>query len=82
MNERIRLLAEQAGISIRDHYDESGSTTAELEKFAGLIVLRCVDQCHGVGSVIESMYTGEEARRYTSVAESCQRMINPYFSIK
>ena len=41
MNERIRLLAEQAGISVRGHYDETGSTPMELQKFAELIVREC-----------------------------------------
>lgn len=43
MNERIRELAEQANITIRSHYDESGSTLLELEKFAELIVAECID---------------------------------------
>ena len=42
MNERIRELAEQAGISVRGHYDETGSTPMELQKFAELIVRECV----------------------------------------
>ena len=43
MNERIRLLAEQAGISVRGHYDETGSTPMELQKFAELIVRECAN---------------------------------------
>ena len=43
MNERIRRLAEQADISVKEHYDETGSTYAELEKFAELIVAECVE---------------------------------------
>jgi hypothetical protein len=42
MNERIKELAEQAGISVRGHYDETGSTPMELQKFAELIVRECV----------------------------------------
>jgi hypothetical protein len=42
MNERIRKLAVEAGLSIRGHYDESGSTPAELQKFAELIVKECL----------------------------------------
>ena len=44
MNERIRELAEQANITIRGHYDESGSTPLELEKFAQLIVRECANR--------------------------------------
>ena len=37
-------LAEQACVTIiRGHYDESGSTRFELEKFAKLIVRECAD---------------------------------------
>ena len=43
MNERIKELAEQAGISVRGHYDETGSTPMELQKFAELIVRKCAD---------------------------------------
>ena len=43
MNERIKELAEQAGISVRGHYDETGSTPMELQKFAELIVRECAD---------------------------------------
>ena len=44
MNKRIRELAEQANITIRSHYDESGSTLLELEKFAELIVRETIKQ--------------------------------------
>ena len=30
-------LAKEAGLSIRGHYDESGSTPQELERFAALV---------------------------------------------
>ena len=43
MNERIKELAEQAGISVRGHYDETGSTPMELQKFAELIVKECAE---------------------------------------
>lgn len=43
MNNRIKELAEQSGIRIRGHYDESGSTPSELNKFAELIVRECID---------------------------------------
>jgi hypothetical protein len=38
MNEQIKYLAMKSGLSIRGHYDESGSTPAELQKFAELII--------------------------------------------
>jgi hypothetical protein len=43
MNERIRLLAEQAGFE-NGHQDRYGnSLSQELEKFAELIVRECAD---------------------------------------
>ena len=41
MNERIKELVRQAGVSVRGHYDETGSTPAELKRFAELIVKEC-----------------------------------------
>jgi hypothetical protein len=43
MNERIKELINLSGIEIREYYDENGSTTAELQKFAELIVQECID---------------------------------------
>ena len=53
MNERIRLLAEQAGMVkiLRQHAHEYGAGSfedteyPELEKFAELIVQHCIDVC-------------------------------------
>ena len=33
----IIRMAREAGVSIRGHYDETGSTTQELERFAALV---------------------------------------------
>jgi len=41
MNERIQELADQANITVRGHYDETGSTPAELQRFAELIIKEC-----------------------------------------
>jgi hypothetical protein len=49
MNERIKELAKAAGLSIRGHYDESGSTPAEIKKFAELIVKQCITQIALIG---------------------------------
>ena len=43
MNERIKELINLSGIEIRRNYDENGSTPAELQKFAELIVRECRD---------------------------------------
>jgi hypothetical protein len=52
MNERIRLLAEQAGISVRGHYDETGSTPMELQKFAALVAAHEREACAQVCDVL------------------------------
>jgi hypothetical protein len=44
MNERIRLLAEQAGFKVNwQHEDVQAIKMARFEKFAELIVQECVD---------------------------------------
>ena len=52
MNERIKLLAEQAGFrSNPDIYDRNQSF--DMEKFAELIVKECMDIAHHVGNISE-----------------------------
>ena len=77
MNKRIKELALQAGGS---HYPDVNSK--QLETFAELIMLDCISQCRGVGNVIEAMYTGEEARRFKAVADSCEQMIKERFGVE
>ena len=47
MNERIRLLAKEAGLW-RQHYDIGEESPERLEKFGELIVRECVDICNRV----------------------------------
>jgi hypothetical protein len=69
MNERIKELINLSGIEIRRNYDENGSTPAELQKFAELIVRACADaadmaydaRCSDVGDYVgEQLGYGEE----------------------
>jgi len=69
MNERIKELINLSGIEIRRNYDENGSTPAELQKFAELIVKACADaadmaydaRCRDVGDYVgEQLGYGEE----------------------
>ena len=54
MNERIRLLAEQAGFrSNPDIYDRNQSF--DMEKFAELIVQECVAICRNIDGEEDSM---------------------------
>ena len=41
MNEKIKEIIIKSNIDIRGHYDESGNTPAQLQKFAELIVKEC-----------------------------------------
>jgi hypothetical protein len=52
MNERIQKLAEQANITIRGHYDETGSTPLELEKFAALVAAAEREACAGIAELV------------------------------
>lgn len=78
MNKQIEELAKQAGLG-----QERWNTTEEfnffLEKFAMLILQDCIEQCQGIGTVIEATYDGEEARRFKSVSNSCAEMIKRRF---
>ena len=56
MNERIRLLAEKAGIYKLDLSDETEYWI--LEKFAELIVRECLNQCYNRG-MNDELYAGQ-----------------------
>jgi hypothetical protein len=77
MNERIRQLAEQAGI----HFGRSATldgnniarfvTTSDMEKFAELIVNQCADiaQQHNKSPVAAPLAIGYVIREHFGVAE-------------
>ena len=58
----IIKLAAEAGVSIRGHYDETGSTPAELQRFADLVAAaereKCAKVCQDV--VDSGMYDGRQ----------------------
>ena len=56
MNERIRLLAEKAGIYKLDLSDETEYWI--IEKFAELIVRECLNQCYNRG-MNDELYAGQ-----------------------
>jgi hypothetical protein len=51
MKDYIIRMAREAGISIRGHYDETGPTPQELERFAALLLAAereaCAKVCEG-----------------------------------
>lgn len=70
MNARLIELANKTSARTLTQPDD-----AWMIMFADLIIKDCIEQCQNVGAVIESMYDGEERRRFKAVADSCQRMI-------
>jgi len=44
-NDQIIQWAREAGVSIRGHYDETGSTPAELQRFAELVAAAEREEC-------------------------------------
>ena len=58
--DEIISMAIEAGVSIRGHYDETGSTPAELQRFADLVAAAEREKCAKVcQTVVDSgMYDG------------------------
>jgi len=85
MNERIRELM---GNTLDEKFAGTWSTmdmqdlAKFSERFAELIMLDCISQCRGVGSLIKAMYEGEEAYRFKSVADTCEKMIKQRFGVE
>jgi hypothetical protein len=81
MNERIKELAEQATTieyGVDNGFDR---VTFDKEKFAQLIVAKCVDQCEFVAGQAEITNTGEMARKTKATADSCAFFIKEYFGV-
>jgi hypothetical protein len=83
MNERIRELAEQAGLEFDDdlvlepeaiYY----TTQKDLEKFAELIVRECVEVCGSVAAV-RAGYHDADGR---DTADSCGDQIKEHFGVE
>ncbi len=62
MNERIRELAEQAGLKVNADGEIGpaffGSIDAGYKKFAELIIRECLDQCYNRG-MNDELYAGQ-----------------------
>jgi hypothetical protein len=57
-------------------------STDTLEKFAQLIVAKCVAQCEFVAIQAEITNTGEMARKTKATADSCAQMIKEHFGVE
>jgi len=75
MNERIKLLAEQAGIYKLNLSDETEYWI--MEKFAELIVKECAGVCHTHGwGMLEHGMSGH------NIADDCGTLIKEHFGVE
>ena len=84
MNERIRLLAKQAGLEFDDDLALESepiyyTTQKDLEKFAELIVKECADACYKHKDV-ESF--GIYPVRVAMVTKACSDNIKQHFGVE
>jgi len=77
MNTRILLLAAEADI-YANCLEEDISMTRD-EKFAELIIEKCIQQCQVVAKLSEVANTTEVARKTAATANSCAFFIKSYF---
>jgi hypothetical protein len=69
MNERIKELAEQAGVL----------GVLGTAKFAELIINECLTKCEFVATMAEMVNDGEMARKTKATADSCAKLIKEHF---
>jgi hypothetical protein len=87
MNERIKELAEQAGLEFDDDLALEPEpiyyiTQKELERFAELIVRECASICEINGQSYKYSFTPAKARLAESTSNHCAMMINKHFGVK
>ena len=63
--DEIIRMAREAGLSIRGHYDENGSTPQELERFAALVAAHEREACAKVCEEVDKHFD------YTIAARQC-----------
>ena len=82
MNERIRELAEQAGISIIPNSRPISimGLTTELEKFAELIVEECVEQLELIRKYRYDRIQPLETQQ--TIIDECQYQIKQHFGVE
>jgi hypothetical protein len=84
MNKRIKELIQQA-TRIVDGGPDMFSMPREIfdkEKFAQLIVAKCVAQCEFVAGQAEITNKGEMARKTKATANNCAFWIKEYFGVE
>ncbi len=80
MNERIKELATEVGISVE--YLTNTKQIVLIEKFAELIALDCARVCDEIAEMAEITNTGEVARKTKATAVSCSNFIKNRFGVK
>ena len=81
MNERIKLLAEQAGLG-QERWNTTEQFNSFLAKFAELIVRECAKKCEFIAVQAKITNTGEMARKTKATADSCAKMIKQHFGVE
>ena len=70
----IIRMAREAGLTLRGHYDEPGSTPQELERFAALVAAAEREEC----AQIAEIYEPDVKQKYVEYASSeIRRRGNP-----
>lgn len=82
MNNRIPEIIEQSDFSKYNDLDDTYVVHRnELIDFARQVIQDCIVQCRGAGSAIDAIYSGEQARRFKSVSDNCERLIKLRFGV-
>jgi len=83
MNNRIRELADQAGVLHHKHYDlgRTLKNGEEVEKFAELIVRECIDILNSRHNNFVGSKT-EYARGFKSGLDAATQTVKSYFGIE
>jgi hypothetical protein len=82
MNERIRELAEQAGLW-RQHYDIGEESPSNLEEFAELIVRECIMVCWP-GGESDVLYEQANAidKAFIDGQDACVERLKQHFGVE
>lgn len=78
MNEKIKLLAEQAGIT-NNNLSDGNMSHNDLEKFARLIIRECARLCDNHGDKVEDDRPNKDL---SSAAFDCSDIIREHFGVE
>lgn len=70
--DEIISMAREAGLSIRGHYDETGSTPSELERFAALVAAAEREAC---AKVCDAQHDAARTSTGAARANACANRI-------